>query len=177
MNNSRGSPILFTTSPQSPSPPSNALLSPAIKPVSPSFGGPNQRERRPSLATSAASAWSWEGISDIYDDYRYSRFSKASKMSMSSRFSVNTGVSDSGAASGVAPTQPVPESRPSMDSNLNGSWQRVDSTRSRGGKSLRSRTDSARSRQHSPHRYCRCWRQMVQRRSMRTRTRTWRRST
>ncbi|KIM37247.1 hypothetical protein M413DRAFT_448563 [Hebeloma cylindrosporum] len=142
-------PIPFTSSPQSS--PSNALLSPATSPISPSFTGPNERERRPSLAASAASTGSWEGASDIYDDYRYSRFSMASKMSMSSRFSVNTGASGSGAASGVTPTPPVPESRPSMDSNSNGSRQRVDSTRSRGGELLRSRTDSTRSRPHSPH--------------------------
>jgi len=66
----------------------------------------------------------------------------ASKVLMSSRFSVN-------AASGVTPTLPVPESRPSTDSS--GSRPRVDSTRSRGGDSFRSRTDSVRSRQHSPY--------------------------
>ena len=65
-----------------------------------------------------------------------------------SRFSVNIGMSGSGAASGVMSTPPVPESRPSMDSI--GSRQRVDSTRSKGD-SFRSRTDSARSRQLSPH--------------------------
>ena len=135
------SPIPFTTSPQAS--PSSALLSPTISPISPSFIGTNERERRPSLAPSADSAGSWEGSSDIYDDYRYSRFSMARKMSMSSRFSVN-------AVSGVTPTPPVPESRrPSIDSN--GSRPRVDSTRSRGGDSLRSRTDSAKSRPHSPH--------------------------
>ena len=137
------SPITFTASPQSS--PSNTLLSPTISPISPSFSGTNDRERRPSLAPSAVSTGSWEGASDIYDDYRYSRLSMASKVS---RFSVNTGVSGSGSASGVTPTPPVPESRPSIDSN--GSRQRADSTRSKGD-SLRSRTDSARSRQHSPH--------------------------
>ena len=111
-------------------PPSNALLSPTITPM---FIGTNERERCPSLAPSADSAESWEGASDIYDDCQYSRFSMASKMSMSSRFSVN-------AASGVVPTPPVPESRPSIDSNA--SRLRVDSTRSRGD-SLHSRTDSA----------------------------------
>ena len=126
----------------SPTSPSNALLWPTTSPISPSFSGTNERERRPSLAASAGSTGSWEGASDIYNDYRYSRFSMASKISMSSRFSVN-------AASGVAPTPPVPESRPSIDSS--GSRQRVDSARSRGGDSFRSRTDSARSRQHSPH--------------------------
>ena len=59
---------------------------------------------------------------------------------MSSRFSVN-------AASGVAPTPPVPESRPSTDSSS--SRPRVDSTRSRRGDSFRSRTDSAKLRSHS----------------------------
>ena len=101
------SPIPFTTSPQSS--PSNAFLSPTVSLISPSFIGTNERERRPSLAPSADLAGSWEGASDIYDDYRYSRFSMAGKMSMSSRFSVN-------AASGAAPTPP-PESRPSTDSS------------------------------------------------------------
>ena len=41
------------------------------------------------------------------------------------------------------------ESRDGTDSS--GSRPRVDSTYSRRGGSLRSRTDSARSRQHSPH--------------------------
>ena len=119
----KSSPIPFTTSPQS------ALLSLPSSPISPSLGGTNDRERRPSLAASAASTGSWEGASDIYDDYRYSRFSTTSKVStMSSR------VSASGAASGVTPTPPVPESRSSM----------------RGGESFRSRTDSAKSRPHSP---------------------------
>ncbi|KAF9459090.1 rab-GTPase-TBC domain-containing protein [Collybia nuda] len=35
----------------------------------------HDRERRPSLAPSASSTSDWEGASDIYDDYRYSRFS------------------------------------------------------------------------------------------------------
>jgi len=99
-------------------------------------------ERRPSLAPSAELTEFWEGASDIYDEYRYSRFPMASKMSMSSQFSVN-------AVSGVAPTPPVPELRPSTSSS--GSRQRVDSTRSRGGNSFWSKTDSARLRRHSPH--------------------------
>ena len=108
LDTGKPSPILFaTTSPIS------TLLSPC----------------RPSLAASAALTGSWEGASDIYDDYRYSRFSMTSKApTFSSRFSVN------GAASGVTPTSPIPESRPST----------------RGGKSFRSRTDSVKSRQHSP---------------------------
>jgi hypothetical protein len=128
----------------SPTSPSNALLlSPTISPTSPSFIGTNERERHPWLAPSADSAGSWEGASDIYDDYRYSRFSMASKMSMSSRFSVN-------AASGVAPTPPVPESRPSTDSNS--SRPQVDSTRSRGGiHSAQERILQSRGRIHLPH--------------------------
>jgi len=87
---SKPSPVPFTTSPRS------ALLSLPSSPVSPLLGGTNDRERRPSLAASVASTGSWEGASDIYDDYRYSRFSMTSKVStMSSRFSA------SGAASGV----------------------------------------------------------------------------
>ena len=108
-------------------------------PTSPSFIGTNEHQRRPSLAPSADSAGSWEGALDIYDDYRYSRFPTASKMLMSSRFSVN-------AASVVTRTPPIPEPRPSTDSR-----PRVDSKLLRGGDSFRSRTDSARSRQHSPY--------------------------
>jgi hypothetical protein len=59
--------------------PSNALLlSPTISPTLPLFIGTNERERRPLFASSAGS---WKGASDIYDDYRYSRFSTARKMS------------------------------------------------------------------------------------------------
>ena len=124
LDTGKPSPILFaTTSPIS------TLLSPSSSPISPLSGGINERERRPSLAASAALTGSWEGASDIYDDYRYSRFSMTSKApTFSSRFSVN------GAASGVTPTSPIPESRPST----------------RGGESFRSRTDSVKSRQHSP---------------------------
>jgi len=54
-----GRPSPITTSPQSS--PSNALLSPTTSPTSPSFTGPNERERRPSLTPSAESTGSWEG--------------------------------------------------------------------------------------------------------------------
>ena len=114
----RPSSIPSTTSPQSL--PSNALLAPTTLLISPSFIGTNKHERRPSLAPSAESTRSWERVSGIYDDYRYSRL--ASKMSTSSRFSVN-------AASGITPTSLVPESRPHVD--LSGSRQQVDWVRSR----------------------------------------------
>jgi len=141
------SPIPFTTSPQS------ALLSLPSLPVSPSLGGTNDRERRPPLAASAASTGSWEGTSDIYDGYRYSRFSMTSKVStMSSRVSV------SGAASGVTPTPPVPESRLSM----------------RGGNpSAQGRIQQSPGRIRLYHKY---WRGMVRRRKRsRTWTRMWKR--
>ena len=124
LDTGKPSPIPFaTTSPIS------TPLSPSSSPIPPSSGGINERECRSSLAASAASMESREGASDIYDDYRYSRFSMTSMApTFSSRFSVN------GAASGITPTPPIPESRPST----------------RGGESLCSRTDSAKSRQHSP---------------------------
>ena len=131
--------ILEAEKPSLTSPSNVLLLSPTISLASPSFIGTNERERRPSLAPSADSAGPWEDPLDIYDDYRYSEFSIASKMLMSSRFSVN-------AASGVTPTPPVPESRPSTNST-----PRVDLSRSRGGDSFRSRTDAVRSRQYLPH--------------------------
>jgi hypothetical protein len=136
-------PIRFTRSQQSS--PSNTFFSPTTSPILPLFSGTNEREHQPSLAPPAASTGSWEGASDIYDDYLYLRLSIASKVP---RFSVNTGVNGSGSASGVTPTPPVPESPPSINSS--GSRQHVDSTQSKWD-SFRSKTDSARLRQHSPH--------------------------
>ncbi|KDR79719.1 hypothetical protein GALMADRAFT_93552 [Galerina marginata CBS 339.88] len=128
------------TSSTFPTPTFNTL-SPATSPTSPSFP-PNfeERGRRPSLAPSAASAasgtstGSWEGASDIYDDYRYSRFSMASKMS---GFSLGGAGGGFGGGSG-ANTPPLPESRPSLDSvvaagGVLGSRARTDSNRSRYG--------------------------------------------
>jgi len=82
--------------------------------VSPSFIGTNKHEHHPSLAPSGESKGSWERASDIFDDYWYLRL--ASKMSTPSWCSVN-------AASGIAPTPLVPESRPDID--LSGSRQQV----------------------------------------------------
>ncbi|KAF8149384.1 hypothetical protein B0H34DRAFT_733556 [Crassisporium funariophilum] len=120
-----------------PSPNPSDHLSPATSPISPHFA---ERERRPSLAPSATSTGSWEGASDIYDDYRYSRYSIASKMS---RFSVMGG-SAAGGSHSSAPTPPIPDARPSLDSGMGaglGGRQRTDSNKSR-AESFRSRTDS-----------------------------------
>ncbi|KAI0654292.1 hypothetical protein C8Q70DRAFT_884551, partial [Cubamyces menziesii] len=54
----------------------------------------------------------WEGADDIYDDYRYSRYSMASKMSRFSKGSMYTVAS----ASAVVPPIPTEHSRPSIDS-------------------------------------------------------------
>ncbi|KAI0353294.1 hypothetical protein OH77DRAFT_648037 [Trametes cingulata] len=54
----------------------------------------------------------WEGADDIYDDYRYSRYSMASKMSRFSKGSMHT----LGSASEIVPPMPTEQARPSMDS-------------------------------------------------------------
>jgi hypothetical protein len=149
-----------TSSTTSPFSVSKTNVSPATSPTSGLFSGNpphspifgndvDERERHPSLAPSATSTGSWEGASDIYDNYRYSKFSMASKAFMFSRFSVNA----IAAASGTAPTPPVPDSGPTLDlaSNAGSSGRpRVDSSRSRVD-SFRSRRNSAKSRSHSPH--------------------------
>ncbi|CDO78290.1 hypothetical protein BN946_scf184674.g12 [Trametes cinnabarina] len=55
----------------------------------------------------------WEGADDIYDDYRYSRYSMASKMSRFSKGSMYTVAS----TSEVVPPIPTEHTRPSLDSN------------------------------------------------------------
>lgn len=107
----------------------------STSPISPSFShsSSSTNERRPSLVPSATSASEWEGASDIYDDYRYSRYSIASKMS---RFSSSAGIG--GWAGSVPLTPPLPDSS-SMGR------ARTDSNRSRpnsSSASARSRTDS-----------------------------------
>ncbi|KAI8977786.1 hypothetical protein BD414DRAFT_155730 [Trametes punicea] len=54
----------------------------------------------------------WEGADDIYDDYRYSRYSMASKISRFSKGSMYTVAS----TSEVVPPIPTEHSRPSLDS-------------------------------------------------------------
>ncbi|KAI0363128.1 hypothetical protein BV20DRAFT_1031812 [Pilatotrama ljubarskyi] len=54
----------------------------------------------------------WEGADDIYDDYRYSRYSMASKMSRFSKGSMHTLAS----TSEVVPPIPTEHARPSIDS-------------------------------------------------------------
>ncbi|KAG6841034.1 hypothetical protein C0991_002496 [Blastosporella zonata] len=69
------------------------------------------RTRRPSRVSTSSTAMSdnWDG--DIYDDYRYSRFSTAGVRSFSSRVSVNSRVNGTGFGW---------ESRPSVDSGSGG---------------------------------------------------------
>ena len=101
------------------------FLPSSTSPIPPSFSrSSSTNERRPSLAPSASSASEWEGASDIYDDYRYSRHSMASKMS---RFSSSAGWTGS-----------VPVTPPLPDSSSIGRT-RTDSNKS---SSARSRTDS-----------------------------------
>ena len=106
----------------------NIFLPSSTSPTSPSFSrSSSSNERRPSLAISASSASEWEGASDIYDDYRYSRYSMASKMS---RFSSSAGWTGS-----VPVTPPLPDSSSSGRA-------RTDSNKSRPDSCARSRTDS-----------------------------------
>ena len=123
-------------------------LSDHLLPISPLFSGANKRERCPSVASKGL----WEAASDIYDDYRYSRFWMASKilMSSSSRFSVNTGVSDA-----IYVTPPVPESRLSIDSNSRQRRAREEI------RSCRGRDRGSTCRTH----YRGCWRQLRRRKS------------
>ena len=108
----------------------NTSLPSSASPVSPSQSSFSTNERRPSLAPSAASTSEWEGASDIYDDYRYSRYSMTGKMS---RFSSSAGWT------GVSPTPPLPES------NSIGR-ARTDSDKSKPDFCARSRTDSMNTR-------------------------------
>ena len=111
----------------------NVLLPSSTSPISPSFSQSSSptNERRPSMAASASSPSEWEGASDIYDDYRYSRYSMASKMS---RFSSSAGWTGS-----VALTPPLPDS-----SSVGRA--RTDSSKSWSDSCARSRTDSMNTR-------------------------------
>ena len=110
----------------------NVFLPSSTSPISSSFSGSSSfNERQPSLAPSASSASEWEGASDIYDDYRYSRYSMASKMS---RFSSSAGWTGS-----VPLTPPLPDS-------CSIGRARTDSNKSRPDSCSRSRTDSMNTR-------------------------------
>jgi hypothetical protein len=110
----------------------DTFLPTSTSPISPSFSrSSSTNERQPSLALSSSSASEWEGASDIYDDYRYSRYSMASKMS---RFSSSAGWTGS-----VPVTPPLPDS-----SSIGRA--RTDSNKSRSDTSARSRTDSMNTR-------------------------------
>ncbi|KAL4244189.1 hypothetical protein ABKN59_010756 [Abortiporus biennis] len=73
----------------------------------------------------------WDGASDIFDNYRYSRVSLASKMSRLSRGSVFTTAS----SAGIVPPIPLGDRRPSIDSIGRGSSNNgfIGGTRSRLG--------------------------------------------
>ena len=111
----------------------NIFLPSSTSPISPSFSQSSfsTNERRPSMAPSSSSASEWEGASDIYDDYRYSRYSMASKIS---RFSSSAGWTGS-----VPVTPPLPDSS-------SAGRARTDSSKSRPDSCSRSRTDSMNTR-------------------------------
>ncbi|KDQ49613.1 hypothetical protein JAAARDRAFT_165497 [Jaapia argillacea MUCL 33604] len=88
-------PSLSPPPPPSHSPPPAPPLSP---PITDDLPPPNPDAYDPDISEE------WEGASDIYDDYRYSRFSMASKMS---RFSMMSRDGGFGGAGGVE-VPPVP---------------------------------------------------------------------
>ncbi|KAJ3493566.1 hypothetical protein NLJ89_g10987 [Agrocybe chaxingu] len=134
---------------QSPSPTTpSSPFSPGPVPQ-PYAHGYEARERRPSLAPSSMSAASgisagsggtWEGAGDIYDDYRYSRYSVMSKASLG----LGGGGEGSGGV-GAEDKPPMPE-RSSVDSYSRGRplqpRERADSNRS----ATSSRSDKERER-------------------------------
>ena len=90
-------PSVYSNSNTSASHNLNAVLPSSNSPISPSFSQSSfsTNDRRPSLVPSAASTSEWEGASDIYDDYRYSRYSMASRMSRFSSAPLSHSRSDS----------------------------------------------------------------------------------
>ncbi|KAF8637265.1 hypothetical protein AX17_002945 [Amanita inopinata Kibby_2008] len=92
---------------RSPSPASSSK--PGVPPDASSQEASDARSHRQSLAPSASSG-SWEDAADIYDDYRYSRFSIASKLS---RMSLST---MGGITTTAEELPPMPDPRPSIDS-------------------------------------------------------------
>ena len=90
-------PSVYSNSNTSASHNLNAVLPSSNSPLSPSFSQSSfsTNDRRPSLVPSAASTSEWEGASDIYDDYRDSRYSMASRMSRFSSAPLSHSRSDS----------------------------------------------------------------------------------
>ena len=134
ITSSRASPHSSIYSNPNPKPSHNPSTS-LPSSISPSFSQSSfsPDERRPSLVPSATSTTTteWEGASDIYDDYRYSRFSMASKMS---RFSSSAGC--------VAATPPLPESHSIERARTDSNKSRHDSSSA----GTRPRTDSMNTR-------------------------------
>lgn len=95
----------------SPPPPTDGRQ-PALQPASTS-ASPTSRNARVSRVSSHPSEYSdpvgeeWEGASDIYDNYRYSRFSVASKMSRFSKGSMK-----------APPPIPPPTQHPSFEQDV-----------------------------------------------------------
>lgn len=75
---------------------------------------PSRSSLQPSISDSEYGGEEWEGASDIYDNYRYSRYSVASKASRFSKGSMHTVAS----GLGLEPPPPVPVDghRPSLES-------------------------------------------------------------
>ncbi|CAL1697402.1 unnamed protein product [Somion occarium] len=103
--------------PVAPSPTTSVAAQ--FEPLSPPPPSPSIRSvisrgsMHPSATDSEYDREEWEGASDIYDNYRYSRFSMASKMSRLSKASMHTVASGFGL--GVPPV-PLDSRRPSIDS-------------------------------------------------------------
>lgn len=79
-------------------------------------GAPSPRDDVASATDSDYAGEDWEGASDIYDNYRYSRASMASKMSRLSKGSMHTVASGLGIALEAPPPIPTDSRRPSLDS-------------------------------------------------------------
>ncbi len=75
---------------------------------------PSRASMHPSISDSDYNGEEWEGASDIYDNYRYSRYSMASKASRFSKGSMHTVASAFGLE--APPPVPVDSNRPSLDS-------------------------------------------------------------
>ncbi|KAI0682503.1 hypothetical protein BC835DRAFT_870883 [Cytidiella melzeri] len=85
---------------------------------------PSRTSQQPSNVSSDYGSDEWDGASDIYDNYRYSRASMASKMSRFSKGSLHTVASGLGLD---APPLPISDShRPSLDSMRHGAGSARD---------------------------------------------------
>lgn len=106
-------PVDHPTSPSSQQqPPSQSPVPPFVREVT------SRSSTHPSVTDSEYGTEEWEGASDIYDNYRYSRLSMASKMSRLSRGSMHTVASAFGLE--VPPPVPRDTARSSLDSQDHG---------------------------------------------------------